>query len=362
MVFEGYGKEEGINPNYRFYYRVNFDGSGMRLLTPGDGYHSVEFGRGEPYFVDTYSRVDMAPVSVVRNMEGKLLVELEKVDVRKMERIGWKAPRRIQVKAANGVTDLYGVMYTPFAMDSARSYPIIAYVYPGPQEDQVPQAFALDDNSNQSLAQLGFVVVHVGFRGGNMFRGRNFYNFGYGNLRDYALEDCKYMIEQLADRYRFIDLDRVGIYGHSGGGFMAATSLLTYPDFYKVAVAASGNYDNNIYTKWWGEMYHGVKIKKGNEQGDKKSYIFESEIPTTIELASRLKGKLLLITGDMDNNVHPANTMRLAHALIEADKRFDMLVVPGADHGIESPYYYNVVRHYFAEHLMGESMDGADFK
>ena len=143
---------------------------------------------------------------------------------------------------------------------------------------------------------------------------------------------------------------------------MAATSLLTYPDFYKVAVAASGNYDNNIYTKWWGEMYHGVKIKKGNKQGDKKSYIFESEIPTTIELASRLKGKLLLITGDMDNNVHPANTMRLAHALIEADKRFDMLVVPGADHGIESPYYYNVVRHYFAEHLMGESMDGADFK
>ena len=133
------------------------------LLTPGDGYHSVEFGRGEPYFVDTYSRVDMAPVSVVRNMEGKLLVELEKVDVRKMERIGWKAPRRIQVKAADGVTDLYGVMYTPFAMDSARSYPIIAYVYPGPQEDQVPQAFALDDNSNQSLAQLGFVVVHVGF-------------------------------------------------------------------------------------------------------------------------------------------------------------------------------------------------------
>ncbi len=362
MVFEGYGKEEGINPNYRFYYRVNFDGSGMCLLTPGDGYHSVEFGRGEPYFVDTYSRVDMAPVSVVRNMEGKLLVELEKVDVRKMERIGWKAPRRIQVKAADGVTDLYGVMYTPFAMDSARSYPIIAYVYPGPQEDQVPQAFALDDNSNQSLAQLGFVVVHVGFRGGNMFRGRNFYNFGYGNLRDYALEDCKYMIEQLADQYRFIDLDRVGIYGHSGGGFMAATSLLTYPDFYKVAVAASGNYDNNIYTKWWGEMYHGVKIKKGNEQGDKKSYIFESEIPTTIELAGRLKGKLLLITGDMDNNVHPANTMRLAHALIEADKRFDMLVVPGADHGIESPYYYNVVRHYFAEHLMGESMDGADFK
>lgn len=362
MVFEGYGKEKGINPNYRFYYKVNFDGSGLCLLTPGDGHHTMELGRGTSYFIDTYSRVDMAPVSVVRNMKGKLMLELEKVDVSKLESIGWKAPQRIQVKAADGVTDLYGVMYTPFDMDSTQNYPLIAYVYPGPQEDQVPQAFALDDNSNQSLAQLGFVVVHVGFRGGNMLRGRNFYNFGYGNLRDYALADCKYMIEQLADCYGFIDLERIGIYGHSGGGFMAATSLLTYPDFYKVAIAASGNYDNNIYTKWWGEMYHGVKMKGENGKIDKKSFIFESRIPTTMELAGRLQGKLLLITGDMDNNVHPANTMRLAHALIEADKRFDMLIVPGADHGIESPYYYNVIRHYFAEHLLGECMNGADFK
>ena len=358
FVFEGYGREKGVNPNYRFYYRVNFDGSGLRLLTPGNGYHTAEFSRGGDYLIDTYSRVDCAPVSVLRDLKGKELLVLERTDVSRLEAIGWHAPQRVVVKAADGVTDLYGVMYTPFGMDSTQRYPVIAYVYPGPQEDQVPQAFALDDNCNQSLAQLGFVVVHVGFRGGCMFRGRHFYNFGYGNLRDYPLADCKAMIEQLADRYGFIDLDRVGIYGHSGGGFMAATSLLTYPEFYKVAVAASGNYDNNIYTKWWGEMYHGVKMKGG---GDEEGYVFESDIPTTMELAARLRGKLLLITGDVDINVHPANTFRLAHALIEAGKRFDMLVIPGADHGIESPYYYQVVRSYFVEHLLGERLEGADF-
>lgn len=361
FIFEGYGREAGINPNYRFYYTVNFDGSGLRLLTPGDGYHTMEPLQGKKYFIDTYSRIDQAPITVVRDMTGKKMLELERVDIRPLEEIGWRVPQRICLKAADGKTDLYGVMYTPFDMDTTRKYPIIAYVYPGPQEDQVPQAFALDDNCNQTLAQLGFVVMHVGFRGGCMFRGKAYYNYGYGNLRDYPLSDCKYSIEQLAERYPFIDTTRVGIYGHSGGGFMSATSLLTYPDFYKVAVAASGNYDNNIYTKWWGEMYHGVTMSEQKDKQSGNKYVFESKIPTTIELAKRLKGKLMLITGDIDNNVHPAHTLRLANALIEAGKRFDMLVIPGADHGIESPYYYQVVHHYFVEHLLGEPMKGVDF-
>lgn len=360
FIFEGYGKEKGINPNYRFYYRVNFDGSGLTLLTPGDGYHSLEMSSERDYIIDMYSRVDKAPIAVLRNMKGKKMLDLEEIDLSGIQRIGWKPPHRITVKSADEVTDLYGVMYLPFDMDSTRSYPVIAYVYPGPQEDQVPQTFALDDNSNQSLAQLGFVVVHIGYRGGNMFRGRNFYNYGYGNLRDYPLADCKFAIEQLAARHSFIDLDRVGIYGHSGGGFMAATALLTYPDFFKVAVAASGNYDNNIYTKWWGEMYHGVKMEDKGKEGDKE-YVFKTDIPTTAELAGNLKGKLMLITGDVDINVHPANTFRLAHALIEAEKRFDMMVIPGADHGIESPYYYNLVRYYFVENLLGVKMNNTDF-
>lgn len=362
FIFEGYGREQGIDPSYRFYYRVNFDGSGLTLLTPGDGYHSIEMSPQGNYLVDTYSRADRAPVSVVRDMKGRERLKIEEADLSGLYATGWKMPQRIRVKAADGLTDLYGVMYTPFSMDSTRKYPLIACVYPGPQEDQVPLAFTVDDNGNQSLAQLGFIVISVGYRGGSMFRGKHFYNFGYGNLRDYALADCKFVIEQLAGRYSFIDEGKIGIYGHSGGGFMAAAALLTYPDFFKVAVSASGNHDNNIYTKWWGEMYHGIKMKTRKDENGEKNYIFESKIPTTMELAGNLKGKLLLITGDVDINVHPANTFRLAHALIEANKRFDMMVIPGADHGIESAYYYNLVRYYFAEHLLGVRIEEAEIK
>ena len=175
------------------------------------------------------------------------------------------------------------------------------------------------------------------------------------------MADDKYVIEQLADRYSFIDRKKVGIYGHSGGGFMAAVSILTYPDFYKVAVAASGNHDNNIYTKWWGETYHGVKMhEKRVRKQDSVVYSFESKIPTTIELAKNLKGKLLLITGDMDINVHMAHTIRLANALMQANKRFDLMLIPGADHGLGSPYYVNLIRYYFVENLLGQRLNSAD--
>ena len=349
FVFEGYGREESINPEYRLFYRVNFDGSGFTLLTPGDGYHSIDLSKNGKYLVDNYSRVDMAPVAELRDARGRKIMALEKTDLRLLYETGWKEPKRIKVKAADGITDLYGVMYQPFKMDSTRGYPVIVNVYPGPQENLVPQAFSIDDNGNETLAQLGFIVVNVGFRGGCLTRGRNFHCFGYGNLRDYALADCKFVVEQLADRYSYIDIDKVGIYGHSGGGFMAAASILTYPDFYKVAVAASGNHDNNIYTKWWGETYHGVKMNDKN--------VFESKIPTNIELAKNLKGKLLLITGDMDINVHMAHTIRLADALIKANKRFDLMILPGADHGLAGDYYLNLIRYYFVENLMGQKMD-----
>lgn len=356
FIFEGYGREKGTDPDYRLYYRVNFDGTGLTLLTPGNAYHSIDLSGNRRYVLDVFSRADQAPVSIVRDMKGKEVMRLEEADLSLLYGAGWKAPKRISVKATDGITDLYGVMYMPFHMDTTKKYPVITYVYPGPQEDQVPLAFAIDDNGNQSLAQLGFIVIHLGYRGSSMFRGKSFYNFGYGNLRDYALADSKFAIEQLADRFPFLDLNRVGIYGHSGGGFMAAAAILTYPDFYKVAVSASGNHDNNIYTKWWGEMYHGVKMRTEKGNNGEKNYTFESKIPTTMELAKNLKGKLLLITGDMDINVHPANTFRLADALIKAGKRFDMMVIPGADHGLESPYYYNLIRYYFVEHLLGQEV------
>ena len=361
FVFEGYGREKGINPEYRLFYKVNFDGSDLTLLTPGDGFHSIDLAKNGKYLIDNYSRVDQEPIAELRDTKGRKIMELERPDLHLLYEMGWRKPERIKVKAADGITDLYGVMYRPFDMDSTRKYPIIINVYPGPQENFVPQSFTLDDNGNESLAQLGFIVINVGFRGSCFTRGRNYHCFGYGNLRDYALADCKFVIEQLANRYSFIDLDRVGIYGHSGGGFMAAASILTYPDFYEVAVAASGNHDNNIYTKWWGETYLGVKMhEKKVEKRDSVVYSFGSKIPTTIELAKNLKGKLLLITGDMDINVHMAHTIRLANALMQANKRFDLMLIPGADHGLGSPYYVNLIRYYFVENLLGQRLDNVD--
>ena len=202
----------------------------------------------------------------------------------------------------------------------------------------MPRSFAIDDNGNQSLAEMGFVVVTVAPRGSSPLRGRDFYCYGYGNLRDYAIADDKHAIETLARQYTFIDTTRVGIYGHSGGGAMAATAMMTYPDFYKVGVAASGNHDNNIYIQWWGETFHGLK-----------------KIPTNMELAANLKGKLLLISGDVDDNVPYASTLRLAKALIDKNKRFDMIILPGKDHGVWDNYYQNLIRYYFKENLINPS-------
>lgn len=343
MIFEGYGREKNTDPYYKMFYKVKFDGSGFTLLTPGNATHEISLAKNQKYFTDTYSTMNQPPVTVLRNLQGKQIMELGRDDASALLKMGWKMPEILKVKAADGITDLYGVIYKPFNMDSTKKYPIITNVYPGPQEDFIPRKFTIDDNYNQSLAQLGFIVINMGYRGSSPLRGREFHTFGYGNLRDYALADDKYVIEHLAAKHKYIDLSKVGIYGHSGGGFMTATAILTYPDFYKVAVAASGNYDSNIYTQWWGETYHGVWLKKDG---------FESNIPTTTSLAGNLKGKLFLITGDVDKNVHPANTFRLADALIKQDKRFDMMVLPGKDHGLGDKYYINLIRYYFIENLL----------
>lgn len=353
IIFAGYGKELGINPYYRFYYKASLDGKKQELLTPGDGHHELFLSPDGNYAIDKYSRLDQLPILrafSVRKPRKNFFID--QVDDKELRATGWKAPQLLQAKAADGKTDLYGVMYTPTNLDSTKKYPIISNVYPGPQDDQIPRAFSLDDNGNQSLAELGFVVITFGPRGSSPLRGKDFYCYSYGNLRDYPLADDKQVIEDLASRYSFIDLDRVGIYGHSGGGFQAATAILSYPEFYKVAVAASGNYNNNIYIQWWGETFHGVQELKDPKTG--KTH-FSIEIPTTAELASKLKGKLLLITGDIDKNVPPSSTYQLADALIKANKRFDLFVLPGKDHGVMSPYYQNLIRYYFVEHLLHPS-------
>jgi len=344
IIFAGYGAEKGINPYYRFYYRVGLDGKRQQRLSHGDGYHEIQLSDDCRYAIDKYSRMDMPPVYNLVDMKNPLkYTEIARTGTDTLEAAGWRAPKLVTVKAADGQTDLYGLMYTPSKLDLGKKYPIISCVYPGPQDDQIPQSFTIDDFGNQALAELGFVVINVAPRGSSPYRGRDFLAYGYGNLRDYPLADDRHAILQLAERYHYIDTSRVGIYGHSGGGFETVAAMLTYPDFYKVGVAASGNHDNNIYIQWWGETWHGLK-----------------HIPTNMELAGNLKGKLLLISGDVDGNVPFANTLRMADALIKKNKRFDMMVLPGKDHGVDGPYYRNLVRYYFLENLVRPSKRDVD--
>jgi dipeptidyl aminopeptidase/acylaminoacyl peptidase len=282
---------------------------------------------------------------------------LEQTDVTALIEAGFKYPEPFKVKADDGITDLYGVMYKPFDFDPAKKYPIIAYVYPGPQTESVTKNFT-SRNDRITLAQFGFIVIEVGNRGGNPQRSKWYHTYGYGNLRDYGLADKKAAIEQLSRRNAFIDIDRVGIYGHSGGGFMSTAAMLVFPDFFKVAVSSSGNHENNIYNRWWSEKHHGVK-----EVTDKDGNVkFEYNIEKNSELAKNLKGHLMLATGDIDNNVHPANTLRMADALIKANKRFDFVILPGKRHAYTDAtnYFFWVRADYFCKHLLGDMSDSID--
>jgi dipeptidyl-peptidase 4 len=356
LFFSAGGREKGEDPYYTHLYRVGFDGTGLKLLDPGDASHSVSVTESARYFVDNASRVDGAPESMLYDVTGVSAMKLETPDLKPLLEAGFKFPEPFLVKADDGITDIYGVMYKPFDFDPAKKYPIIAYVYPGPQTESVTKTFN-PRNSSMSLAQFGFIVVELGNRGGNPQRSKWYHNYGYGNLRDYGLADKKAGIEQLARRHSFIDINRVGIWGHSGGGFMSAAAILVYPDFFKVAWSESGNHENNIYNNSWSEKNHGIKeIEKDGK------VTFEFDIEKNSELAKNLKGHLMLIHGDIDNNVHPTNTYRLADALIKANKRFDMFILPGVRHSFAPVSgYVNWLRgDYFARHLLGASSETID--
>ncbi len=367
IYFEAFGKEKGVHPYYSMKYKTSIDGGPITLITKEAANHSFSMSKSNKYFVDTYSTVDMAPLAVLRDNNGNIIINLEKADLSRLIQTGWRMPETFVVKAMDGVTDLFGVMYKPFDFDSTKKYPVISNVYPGPQYERVPYQFTVSGEKNVALAQVGFIVVNFGHRGGSPMRNSYYHTYGYDNLRDYALADDKYGIEQLADKNKFIDIERVGIYGRSGGGFMSTTAILTYPDFYDVAVSAAGNHDNNIYNQHWGETYDGVtqvEKKVTAKEGEKDSLnkkkevvaSFKSEIDKNQDLAKNLKGHLLLIHGDMDNNVHPGNTLRVVDALIKANKRFDLMIVPGQGHtyGEDTPYLDRMMWYYFAEHLLGD--------
>ena len=544
LYFRGNAREEGENVYFDHLYRVRFDGSNLKLMDPGNANHRSTLSPTNEFSVDNCSRVDMPPQFQLRDADGQLVMDLEKCDTSRLEQVGWQPPETFVVKAADGVTDLYGNMWKPFDFDPRKKYPIIAHVYPGPQQEGTRHSFSATAGEQQ-LAQLGFIVIQCGHRGGAPTRSKSYSAYGYSNLRDYGLADKKATIEQLSQRFPFIDIERVGIYGHSGGGFMTAAALLREPynDFFKVGVSTAGNHDNNIYNNSWSERYHGLTVKKkesdksrgrgnrgsGGQQGEKRDQdqdqekekdekqddsslpnrngvydvspgdhfyefellgdgtemdqflleqmsssdqqIFESspdlhgwladnqedvqekkqqdeqgkdedkgkddvkdevtdedkdkdkeqeqdkedkeldeqskneeqkkdekdgqeddksdkddeksddkskeekedkfagvefeiEIPTNAELAENLKGHLFLIHGELDNNVHPANTLRLVDALIKANKRFDMLYLPATRHGFGQyqPYVTQRMYEYFAEHLLDDYQAGPDIR
>lgn len=346
----GVNKDE--NPYQMHTFRVPLTGGALQQLDMNDMDVLSTASDDAKFFVANYSRVDWTPAVALFSATGKRIADLETADLSLLFEAGYKFPERFKVKAADGITDLYGAMYKPYDFDSTKVYPICDYVYPGPQVEANNISWSRGFTRTDRLAQIGMIVITVGNRGGHPNRSKWYHNFGYGNLRDYGLEDQKYAIQQLGARHPFIDLDRVGIHGHSGGGFMSTAAILKYPDFFKAAVSCAGNHDNSIYNRWWSEQHHGVL-----EKIDKGDTTFVYSIQTNPEIASNLKGHLMLVHGDIDNNVHPANTIRVVNALIRANKRFDMLILPGQRHGFGdmNEYFFWRMADYYAEWLIGDS-------
>ncbi|MFV8225747.1 DPP IV N-terminal domain-containing protein [Christiangramia aquimixticola] len=348
IYFLAKGREKGRDPYFSHFYSIDFDGNNLKLLTPEDGHHSVYLAPKKEYFVSNYSQPNVPNKAILRKLNGELISNLESENIEDLQRSGWKAPEPIKVKSKNGQWDLYGLMFTPTHLDESKKYPVINYIYPGPQGGGVGRrSFSPSRSDHQALAELGFVVVVIDGTC-NPDRSKSFHDACYGNMADNTLEDQISGIKQLAEKNKFLDLDRVGIWGHSGGGFATAAAMFKYPEFYKVGIAESGNHDNRNYEDDWGERYIGLMSMDS-------SNVSNYEKQANQNLAKNLKGKLMLAHGAMDDNVPPYNTYLVVDALIKANKDFDLIIFPHARHGFGSDYYYMMRRRwdYFVEHLMG---------
>jgi len=347
IYFTARGREPGRLPYYAHLYRVGFDGSGLTLLTPEDADHTVTFSPSGRFFVDTYSRIEEPPVTVVRAApDGRIVRVLEKADISQLQALGWKPAEVFKVKARDGVTDLYGVMYKPTDFDPTKRYPVIDNIYPGPQVGSVGPWQFKGGGEPFALAELGFIVIQLDHMG-TPLRSKAFHDNYYGNFIDNGLPDHVTALKQLGARYPWMDLDRVGIYGHSGGGFASTAAILRYPDFFKVAVSTAGNHDNRSYNIYWAEKYQGLLVRDSATGKDN----FESSANKTY--ARNLKGKLLLMHGDMDDNVHLAMTIQLVDELIKANRDFDLIILPDRAHGLNEPYVIRRRWDYFVRHLLG---------
>ena len=337
------------NPYFSQFYKIGFDGKNLSLLTPGAGTHSVSFSPSENYFIDTYSKPDVPSVTVLRDMNGKQITELEKTDISRLKAAGWKPPTPFSVKAADGKTDIYGIMFTPTNLDAKRKYPVVDYIYPGPQSGSVGSwSFSAARGDHQSLAELGFIVVLIEGTG-NPNRSKSFHDAYWPDMSTNTLPDQVAGIRQLSQRYSYIDTNKVGIWGHSGGGFATAAAMFRYPDFFKVGISESGNHDNRNYEDDWGERYIGLLTK--NPDGTDNYTAQANQI-----YAKNLKGKLMLAHGMMDNNVPPYNTMLVVEALTKANKDYDLVIFPNAGHGYgtDSPYMMRRRWDYFVKNLLGK--------
>lgn len=345
VFFTGRGRDGFLY--YAKLYRTNYDGTGLTTVTPEDGNHVITFSPSGKYIVDTYSRIEAPPVTVLRSAAtGTVIRKLEEADVSRLKANGWRPGQVFSVKARDGVTDIYGVMYLPPNVDSTKKYPIISHIYPGPQVGSVG-AWSFKNGGEQfSLAELGFVVIQLDHLG-TPLRSKVFHDNYYGNFGDNGLLDHITAIKQLGARYKFIDVGRVGIFGHSGGGFASTDAMLRYPEFFKVAVSSSGNHDNRSYNIYWSEKYQGLMSRDTVRKTDN----FETSANKT--MAKSLQGHLMLMHGDMDDNVHPANTIQLIDELEKANRTFDLVWAPNRNHGLNEPYFIRRRWDYFVQYLMG---------
>ena len=330
-----------INPYFAHFYKIGLDGKNLTDLTPEPGNHAVSLSPSEKYFIDSYSQPDVPASIVFRNIDGKMITPIEKTDASRLAATGWKAPTPVSVKADDHKTDIYGLVFTPTKMDAGKKYPVIDYIYPGPQGGSVGSwGFSASRGDHQALAELGFIVVLMEGTS-NPNRSKSFHDMSYGNMAINTLPDQIAAIKQLAAKYP-IDTTKVGIWGHSGGGFATAAAMFRYPDFFKVGIAESGNHDNRNYEDDWGERYNGLAENADYEAQANQNY------------AKNLKGKLMLVHGMMDDNVPPYNTLLVVEALEKANKSFDLVIFPNSAHGYGSysPYMMRRRWDYFVQHLL----------
>lgn len=344
IYFNAGGREKGEDPYFSHFYSVGFDGKNLKSLTPESGNHDITVSPDEKYFADVYSKPDVPQISVLRDMAGKVVANVEKTDISRLTATGWKPPTPITVKSRDSKFDLYGLMFTPTNLDPNKKYPIVNYIYPGPQGGGVgTRNFGAARNDNQALAELGFIVVVIDGTC-NPLRSKAFHDACYGNMADNTLEDQISGLKQLAAKYPYMDLNRVGVWGHSGGGFATAAAMFRYPDFYKVGISESGNHDNRNYEDDWGERYIGLLAGDNYDKQANQNY------------AKNLKGKLLLAHGAMDDNVPPQNTYLVVDALVKANKDFDLIIFPNDRHGYRGASGTYMMRRrwdYFVKNLMG---------